>query len=112
MPYAVDILDSAKEEIIESTLYVMEKWGRGKAQESYAAVLEKLDLLATQPTMGTVVPELVALGKTNYRIYAHEHHTKFLYDVDEDQQKITVHMVFGSTQDFQSLLYQRIIRYM
>ena len=112
MPFTVDILDSAKEEIIENTLYVMEKWGRDKAQESYAAITEKLDLLATQPYMGIVVPELAALGMTNYRIYTHEHHTKFLYDIDENLQKITVHMVFGSTQDFQSLLYRRIIRYM
>jgi plasmid stabilization system protein ParE len=111
MPFTVDILDSAKEEIIENTLYVMEKWGRDKAQESYAAITEKLDLLATQPYMGIVVPELAALGMTNYRIYTHERHTKFLYDVNENLQKITVHMVFGSTQDFQSLLYRRIIRY-
>lgn len=109
MPYAVDILDSAKEDIIESTLYVMQKWGQAKARESYAAITEKLDLLATQPYTGVVVPELLALGKTNYRIHSHEHHTKFLYDVDEDKRKITVHMVFGSTQDFQSLLYRRII---
>lgn len=112
MPYSVDILDSAKEEIIENTLYMMEKWGSEKGQESYAAIIEKLDLLATQPYMGIVVPELAALGKTNYRIYAHEHHTKILYDVDEDKQKITVHMVFSSNQDFQALLYRRIIRYM
>ncbi len=111
MPYSVDVLDSAKEEIIENTLYVMEKWGHEKGQESHAAITAKLDLLATQPNMGVVVPELVALGKTNYRIYSHEHHTKILYDVDEEKEKITVHMVFSSTQDFQSLLYKRIIRY-
>lgn len=110
MPYSVDILDSAREEIIESTLYVMEKWGRDKARKSYAAITDKLSLLATQPYMGIVIPELVALGKTNYRIVTHEHHTRILYDVDEDTHKITVHMVFGSTQDFQSLLYRRIIR--
>jgi plasmid stabilization system protein ParE len=112
MPYAVDILDSAKEELIEDTLYVMEKWGRDKARESHAAITKKLDLLATQPYLGVVVPELAALGKTNYRVYSHEHHTRFLYDVDEDKRKITVHMVFSSTQDFQSLLYRRIIRTM
>ena len=110
MPYAVDILDSAKEHIIENTLYVMQRWGDDKARESYAAITEKLDLLATQPYMGVVVPELLALGKTNFRIHSHEHHTRFLYDVDEDKRKITVHMVFSSTQDFQSLLYRRIIR--
>jgi plasmid stabilization system protein ParE len=111
MPYSVAILDSAKAEIIENARYVMEKWGREKAQESYVAITRKLDLLATQPYMGIVVPELAALGKTNYRICSHEHHTKFLYDIDEDKQTITVHMVFSSTQDFQSLLYRRIIRY-
>lgn len=111
MPYAVDILDSAREYIIGDTLYVMEKWGRDKARESYAAITEKLDLLATQPHMGAVVPELAALGKTNYRIDSRERHTRFLYDVDEGKRKITVHMVFSSTQDFQALLYRRIIRY-
>lgn len=112
MPYAVDILDSAKEELIEDTLYVMEKWGRDKAQESYAAITGKLDLLATQPYLGVVVPELAALGRTNYRVHSHEHRTRILYDVDEDKRKIAVHMVSSRTQDFQSRLYRRIIRTM
>jgi hypothetical protein len=61
--------------------------------------------------MGLVVPELAALRMTNYRVYSHEYHTRFLYDVDEGKRKITVHIVFSRTQDFQSLLYRRIIRY-
>jgi plasmid stabilization system protein ParE len=111
MPFSVQILDSAKEDIIENSLYVMEKWGQDKAEESYTSIIEKLDLLATQPKMGLLVPELVALGILNYYIYVHESHTKFLYEIDEQKEVITVHMVYGSNQDFQTLLYRRIIRY-
>lgn len=109
MPYRVDILNAAQDEIIENTLYVMEKWGQAKAEASYAAILAKLALLATQPKMGVVIPELIAVGKLNYRLYAHETHTKFLYELDEVNEVVTVHMVFSSNQDFQSLLYRRII---
>ena len=110
MPYSVNILNTAKEDIIENMLYVMEKWGQAKAEESYFSIIAKLDLLATQPKMGVVVPELAALGKLNYRMYSHEHHTKFLYELDEVKEEITVHMVFSSNQDFQTLLFKRIIR--
>lgn len=109
MPYRIDILHTAQDEIIENTLYVMEKCGQAKAEASYAAIVANLALLATQPKMGVVIPELGAVGKTNYRLYAHEAHTKFLYELDEVNKIATVHMVFSSNQDFQSLLYRRII---
>ena len=109
MACRVDILNSARDDIIQNTLYVMEKWGQGKAEASYAAIVAKLALLATQPKMGVVIPELIALGKTSYRLYVHEAHTKFLYEFDDVNEVVTVHMVFSSNQDFQSLLYRRII---
>jgi toxin ParE1/3/4 len=112
MPYRVDILKSAQMQIVQQTRYVKGKWGAAKAKESYDSITAKLESLADHPYRGIEVPELVALGITNYRILIHEHHTKALYDVDDAQKKVTVHMVYGSSQDFQTLLYDRIIRYL
>lgn len=66
-------------------------------------------MLATQPKMGVVIPECIVVGKLNYRLYVHEAHPRFLYELDEVKEVVTVRMVFRSNQNFQSLLYRRII---
>lgn len=60
--------------------------------------------------MGSAVPELTRLGVTSFRVLVHESHTKVLYEIDEANKLIVIHMVFGSAQDFQGLLYKRIVR--
>ena len=74
--------------------------------------MDKLDLQATQPLMGSVVQQLANVGIMEFRLLLHDHNTKVLYEVDEEKRTIYIHMVYGSTQNFQALLYNRIIRYL
>lgn len=113
MAYKVQILKSAQAQIVQQTRYVREKFGAEKARQSYDAITKKLAGLETSPrSKGIRVDDLEDLGIMNYRIMIHESHTKALYEIDDDKQLVTVHMVYGSAQDFQTLLYNRIIRYM
>lgn len=106
----VDILAVAEDDIVERIDYVRSRWDDATADNAYVSLLDKLDLLATQPHLGKVPPELSKLGISQYRVLVHEFHTKILYEVDTGAAAIIVHMVFGSTQDFQTLLYKRIMR--
>lgn len=112
MAYKVQILDYARDQITDQTKYVKEKFGTAKAKQSYQAINKKLASLKDSPrSKGIKVPELEALGITNYRNLIHESHTKALYEIDDINQTVTVHMIYGSAQDFQTLLYNRIIKY-
>lgn len=113
MRYKVQILNYARDQIIEQTKYVKEKFGVAKAKQSYDSINNKLAGLATTPkSKGITVQELEDLGIMRYRIMIHEKHTKALYEIDDSNALVTVHLVYGSKQDFQTLLYNRIIRYL
>jgi plasmid stabilization system protein ParE len=112
MAYTVSVLHGAKVDIEEKVRYLKQEWGTALAKKAYGELMDKLALLATRPLMGSLVPELVNLGRTDYRILVHETHTKVLYRVDEERKVVEIQMVFGSRQDFQELLYKRLMRFM
>jgi plasmid stabilization system protein ParE len=112
MTYTVELLDWAEADIADKIRYLKQEWGTAIAKMAYTELMDKLALLATQPRMGATIPELVALGRSDYLVLTHDTHTKILYHVDEDQEVIAIHMVYGSRQNFQDLLYKRIIRYL
>jgi plasmid stabilization system protein ParE len=108
--YLVNILDSAIEDIEQLLSYLQDQWGNDVAKKAYVELMDKLGLLETQPHLGNQVQELVRHGYTNYRLLVHNKHTKVLYQLDDSLQIIHIHMVFSSKQDFQTLLYHRIMR--
>jgi plasmid stabilization system protein ParE len=81
--------------------YLKQERGTARAKKAYTELMDKLALLATQPRMGSLVPELVNLGRLDYRILVHETHTCVLYRIVEDERRVDIHMVFGGRQDFQ-----------
>lgn len=111
MTFSVIILDFAMEDIVLMNGYLRKKWGDNVADKAYIELMDKLQLLASQPMMGIECDELARIGKLNFRIYSHEDHTKFLYEVDEISKTLFVHLVYSSKQNFQALLYDRILRY-
>lgn len=110
MGYLVNILDSAVEDIEQLLSYLQNQWGDDVAEKAYIELMDKLGLLQTQPHLGNPVQDLVRYGFTNYHLLVHNKHTKVLYQLDDASQVIHVHMVFSSKQDFQTLLYHRIMR--
>jgi plasmid stabilization system protein ParE len=107
--YAICILESAEDDMVDHLSYVRRQWGDACADAAYETLMQKLTLLEVQPHLGSKVPELSSLGLTDFRVLVHQTHTKVLYEVDEPHQQIYIHMIFGSAQDFQTLLYKRII---
>lgn len=46
-----------------------------------------------------------------FSIYSYQQHTKVLYQVDATHNALFVHMVYSSRQNFQALLFDRLLRY-
>ncbi len=111
MAYTVNILDVASEDIVRMDGYVRSKFGDAVADKAYIELMDKLALLATQPMMGAECGELASVGVLDFRICSHRQHTKVLYQIDATNDALFVHMVYGSRQDFQSLLYDRLLRH-
>jgi plasmid stabilization system protein ParE len=108
--HSVNILDLAVEDIVERIDYVRNRWGDDLADNAYRELMDKLNLLETQPRMGSVPTELSKLGISTFRVIVHAPHTKVLYELDDETETIHIHMVYSSNQDFQALLYKRIMR--
>lgn len=108
--YKVNILDVAMDDIVELIDYVRHRWSEDIAERAYDALMSKLNLLETQPHIGKIPDQLSVLGISTFRVLVHEAHTKILYELDDENEMIIIHMVFGSSQDFQTLLYKRIMR--
>jgi len=111
MAYTFNILRWAKADIEDNIRYLKQERGTALARKSYIELMDKLALLATQHQMGNVVPELVNLGRLDYRVLVHETRTKVLYRIDVGRKAVEIHMVFGSRQDFQDLLHRRVMRF-
>lgn len=112
MSLPVQILALAKQDIVDRIAYVRQQWGDATADKTYLDLMDKLALLSTQPQLGGIVQHLADIGIMDFRILVHDNHTKILYELDEDNDTIYVHMIYSSTQNFQALLYKRIIRYL
>lgn len=111
MSYTVNVLDVASEDIVRRDAYVRSKFGDAVADKAYIGLMDKLALLSTQPMMGVECDELAGVGIFDFRIYSFQQHTKVLYQIDATNSALFVHMVYGSRQDFQTLLYERLLRY-
>lgn len=111
MTFSVKLLASAVDDIEQLYRYLHDRWGEGAANKAYLELMHKLASLASQPRMGGIVPDLVRAGHTNYRTIVHNKQTKVLYRLDEENAIIYGHMVASSKQDFQTLLYNRIMRF-
>lgn len=111
MAARVIILETAHDDIEALYDYLQQRWGEDAAWDAYSELMDKLALLESQPHMGSIVQEAAHAGHANYRLLVHNKQTKILYKLDEENEVIYVQMVFSSKQDFQTLLYQRNIRF-
>jgi plasmid stabilization system protein ParE len=108
--FKVILSATALDDIERLHAFLASKWGEEKANQAYIELMEKLRLLATQPRLGRVVQSLADRGYANYYLLIHAKHTKILYRLDAQNRILKVHTIFGSRQNFQALLYKRIIR--
>ena len=105
----VEITNAAIRDIQDIKLFVEAITGVGSADRRLESIAYTVNQLVTLPFGGAVIPELEALGITNVRRKpsTSDH---IVYRLDEQNEKITVIIVYPHKKDFQSILTKRILR--
>jgi plasmid stabilization system protein ParE len=109
MSYAVKIPEGAQQDLRKLRQYLIDTFCAQVARETYAHIKHVAGLLQHQPQLGAVIPELAELGITTYRQILESAQCKIIYEVDETNEVIYLHVVCSTRQNFFEMLYDRII---
>lgn len=108
--YKVVVLEGAQKELERLySGYLLPEFGRVVAQKKYAAIKKSVNLLKTNPEMGTEILELSTLGFHYYRQVVVERLNKIFYQIDHSNKIVYVHIFCSTRQEFQTVLNQRLL---
>jgi plasmid stabilization system protein ParE len=108
--YKVVVLEGAQKELRRLySGYLLPEFGRAVAQRNYAAIKKSVNLLKTNPEMGTEILGLSTLGFNHYRQMNVERLNKIVYQIDHSNRTVYVHIFCSTRQEFQTILNQRIL---
>ncbi|UMR28686.1 type II toxin-antitoxin system RelE/ParE family toxin [Massilia sp. MB5] len=110
MRYKVRLTDTARADIAELVAYVRQSFGEQAAHTTFKQLQAKFKLLHANPDLGTPLPQLQTLMVTQYRSYVIAPHTRFIYEIEENEKTIFIHLVCGARQDFESVCFSRLAR--
>lgn len=100
------LLDGAQGDIRELRQYIAKLFGKTTWQQSYESIKSAIRTLATFPDGGSIPPELIDLGLTQYRQVL-SGMNRIIYEVRNDT--LYVHIVCDTRRDFQTLLAKRLL---
>lgn len=76
----------------------------------YQRIRDNVLLLEDHPNLGTPIPQLVALGMTDYRYMVVMEKNRVVYELDEKRELVYVYLICGTRQDYDTVLSRRILR--
>lgn len=101
------VLPDAQQDLFALQDYMLDKWGESTWEQAENEIFGKLHLIETGILDGTPIPELAAVGLTNYRIITTSNH-KFLYQ--RLGETIYLYLAANHRQDYPTLLMNRLLR--
>lgn len=110
MTYRVKLLNDAQSEIKYLYAYLESKFGEDTAKEKYGQIKSTIALLKTSPSLGTPIPELAGLGYDHYIQLLIGNLNKIVYEINDTDKRIYVHIFCSTRQDFETVLRLRLLR--
>jgi toxin ParE1/3/4 len=110
MNYTVLILDEAEQDLLHIHGWVRSRFTRELANEVYLEIRDDILLLERHPFIGPPIESLLELGMTNFRHMVVQQKNRVVYEIDEPNHLIYVHMICNERQDYETLLKRRILR--
>ncbi|HEY9461071.1 MAG TPA: type II toxin-antitoxin system RelE/ParE family toxin [Paralcaligenes sp.] len=108
--YKVVVLEGAQKELRRLySGYLLAEFGKAVAQKEYTAIKKSVNLLKTNPEMGTQIPGLSDLGFNHYRQMTVQRLNKIVYQIDRSHKTVYVHIFCSARQEFQTILNQRLL---
>lgn len=109
MSYKVLFLEYAEHDLRNIHAYVEQQFSLPLANQVYTGIKNATLLLENKPDLGRKLPQLTHLGITDFRQLVVARKNKVVYQIDEDQQHIYIHLICNERQDFDAVLTQRLL---
>lgn len=110
MSYTVLILDDAEHDLWNIHSYIQYQFSESLADEIYREIRDGILLLEENPNLGTIIPQLAALGINNYRHMLVLKKNWVIYELDETHELIYVYLVCNDRQDYETVLRRRVLQ--
>lgn len=110
MSYSVFILDDAEQDLLNIHAYIASQFSASLANEIYQEIRDGILLLETHPELGNLIPQLAALGMTDYRHMVVMNKNRVVYELDKKNMRIFVYLICSERQDYDAVIRRRIFR--
>lgn len=110
MSYTVLILDGAEHDLRDIHAYIQNQFSESLADEIYQEIRDGILLLEDNPDLGTVIPQLAALGMINYRHMVVLKKNRVVYELDRTRELIYVYLICNDRQDYETVLRRRVLQ--
>jgi plasmid stabilization system protein ParE len=108
--YTVLVLDDAEHDLRNIHSYIQNQFSESLADEIYREIRDRILLLEDNPNLGTIIPQLEALGITNYRHMVVSKKNRVVYELDETHELIYVYLICNDRQDYEMVLRRRVLQ--
>ena len=110
MSYTVFILDEAAQDLWNIRAYIQHQFSESLANDIYQEIMNGILMLENNPYLGTTIPQLTALGMTDYRHMVIMNKNRVVYELDDRNQQVFVYLICNERQDYDAVIQARIFR--
>lgn len=110
MSYTVLMLGDAEQDLWNIHAYIQDQFSEPLANSIYQEIRDGILLLEDNPNLRTMIPQLAALGMTDYRHMVVMKKNRVVYEIDKKNQLVYVYLICTERQDYDSVIRRRILR--
>lgn len=110
MNYSVFMLDDAEQDLRNIHAYIQGQFSLSLANEIYEEIRDGILQLEKHPQLGSIIPQLAALGMLDYRHIVIMKKNRVVYELDKKNKCIYVYLICTERQDYDAVIRQRILR--
>ncbi len=111
MSFTVLILNDAEQDLRNIHAYIQNQFSESVANDIYREIRDKILLLENNPNFGTMVPQLAALGMTNFRHMVVMKKNRVVYEIDMKNDLVYIYLICTGRQDYDTVIRDRILRH-
>ena len=110
MSYTVFMLDEAEHDLWNMHAHVQSQFSESLANKTYQQIRDGILMLEDHPELGTVIPQLAALGMSAFRQMLVMQKNRLVYELDQKNELVYVHLICSERQDYDTVVQRRILR--
>ncbi len=109
MSYKVIFLAYAEHDLKNIHAYVKNQFSATLAKKVYTQIRDAILMLEDNPNLGHTIPQLLALGMTDYRYLVVGKRNKVVYQINAAKKHIYIYLICNALQDFEAAFARRTL---